>query len=210
MTTEQQPKRFIELVTQLRQLIDAEHIQPGEKLPSERVLAERLAVSRSAIREALRSLELLGLIETRHGGGTFLSNFQNHQLVEVLSMFILQTNQQLDDVIATKKMHEREAVIRITADKTLRALPVWDSYFQQLELEGSIDRLPFLQELIITSNNRLSLKIWRQLIAYSGEQHGQTTEDEKLPIQTLIKAMQLGYTVEATAAYKQWGEVRFN
>lgn len=210
MTIEQQPKRFIELVTQLRQLIDEERIQPGEKLPSERTLAERLAVSRSAIREALRSLELLGLIETRHGGGTFLSHFQQHQLVEVLSMFILQTNQQHDDVLATKKMHEREAILHVTSSKELRALPIWDSYFQQLELEGSIDRLQFIQELIIASGNRLSLKIWRQLLAYSGEQHDRTRDEEKRPIQTLIKAMQLGYTVEATAAYKQWGEVRFN
>lgn len=210
MTTEQQPKRFVELVTQLRHIIDEDRIQPGDKLPSERVLAERLSVSRSAVREALRSLELLGLIETRHGGGTFLTAFQQHQLVEVLSMFILQTNQQHEDVLATKKMHEREAILLITSSKQLRALPVWDSYFQQLELEGSIERLQFIQELIVTSGNRLSLKIWRQLVAYSNEQHTRTSADEKRPIQMLLKAMQLGYTVEATAAYNEWGDVRFH
>ncbi|WP_447402302.1 hypothetical protein ACE1MS_11405 [Lysinibacillus sp. fkY74-1] len=40
--------------------------------------------------EALRSLELLGLIETRHGVGTFLASTQKHPLVEKLSMFILE------------------------------------------------------------------------------------------------------------------------
>lgn len=209
MTT-QQPKRFIELVTQLRQLIDTERIQPGEKLPSERVLAEQLHVSRSAIREALRSLELLGLIETRHGGGTFLTNFQQHQLVEVLAMFILQTNQQMGEVIATKQMHEREAIMHVTMTKNLRTLPVWDSYFNQLELEGAIDRMQFLRELIITSGNRLSLKIWRQLVAYSGEQATMTTADEKPHLQTLIKSMQLGYVMEAATAYQQWGQVRYS
>ncbi|MFI8922735.1 FadR/GntR family transcriptional regulator [Lysinibacillus fusiformis] len=59
---------------QLRQLIKIEKIQAGEKLPSERVLSERLGVGRSSVREALRSLELLGLIETRHGEGTFLAS----------------------------------------------------------------------------------------------------------------------------------------
>ncbi|WP_439331254.1 FadR/GntR family transcriptional regulator [Lysinibacillus fusiformis] len=59
---------------QLRQLIKIEKIQAGEKLPSERVLSERLGVGRSSVREALRSLELLGLIETRHGEGTFLTS----------------------------------------------------------------------------------------------------------------------------------------
>ena len=207
---EQQPKRFVELVTQLRELIDAQQIQAGEKLPSERVLAEQLGVSRSAIREALRSLELLGLIETKHGGGTFLANFQQHQLVEVLSMFILQTQQQRDEVLATTQMHEREAIMVITMDKTLRTLPVWDSYFNQLAVEGAIDRIQFVQELMITSGNRLSLKIWRQLVAFSGEQATFTTEEEKPFLEQLIKAMQLGYMMEALTAHKQWGQVRYS
>ena len=86
----EQKKVFLEIVQQLRQLIKMEKIQAGEKLPSERVLSERLGVGRSSVREALRSLELLGLIETRHGGGTFLASTHKHQLVEILSMFILE------------------------------------------------------------------------------------------------------------------------
>jgi GntR family transcriptional regulator, transcriptional repressor for pyruvate dehydrogenase complex len=62
---------FLYIVEQLRQLIIMGKIQAGEKLPSERVLSERLSVEQSSMREALQSLELLGLIETKHGGGTF-------------------------------------------------------------------------------------------------------------------------------------------
>ena len=54
-------KMFIQIVKQLRDLIVEQNIQPGDKLPSERVLSERLNVGRSSVREALRSLELLGL-----------------------------------------------------------------------------------------------------------------------------------------------------
>ena len=74
----QPKKRFIEIVQQLRTLIREEQIKEGDKLPSERVLSERLQVGRSAVREALRSLELLGLIETKHGGGTFLKIGRAH------------------------------------------------------------------------------------------------------------------------------------
>ncbi len=70
----EQKKVFLDIVQQLRQLIKIEKIQAGEKLPSERVLSERLGVGRSSVREALRSLELLVLIETRHGVGTFLAS----------------------------------------------------------------------------------------------------------------------------------------
>lgn len=67
----EQKNVFFRYRQQLRQLIKIEKIQAGEKLPSERVLSERLGVGRSSVREALRSLELLGLIETRHGEGRF-------------------------------------------------------------------------------------------------------------------------------------------
>ena len=85
----QPKKRFIEIVQQLRTLIREEQIKEGDKLPSERVLSERLQVGRSAVREALRSLELLGLIETKHGGGTFLTASPQHKLIEVLATFIM-------------------------------------------------------------------------------------------------------------------------
>ena len=55
-------KRFIHIVQELKNIIDQNQIQPGDKLPSERVLTEQLQVGRSSVREALRSLELLGLI----------------------------------------------------------------------------------------------------------------------------------------------------
>ena len=50
-------------------------IGSGDRLPSERELSSRLNVGRSSVREALRALELVGLIETRRGEGTFIRNF---------------------------------------------------------------------------------------------------------------------------------------
>ncbi|MGE7946305.1 FadR/GntR family transcriptional regulator [Lysinibacillus sp. NPDC093688] len=55
----EQKKVFLDIVQQLRQLIKLEEIHAGEKLPSERVLSERLGVARSSVREALRSLEIV-------------------------------------------------------------------------------------------------------------------------------------------------------
>ncbi len=81
METKQENKKvFLEIVKQLKDLIELEQIRHGDKLPSERVLSERLNVGRSSVREALRSLELLGLIETRQGGGTFLSSGQQYSI----------------------------------------------------------------------------------------------------------------------------------
>ena len=65
---------FLDIVGELKTIIKVEGIKTGGKLPSERELAERLQAGRSTVREALRSLELLGLIETRRGEGTFLAD----------------------------------------------------------------------------------------------------------------------------------------
>lgn len=206
MDTKQENKKvFLKIVKDLRELIKSEGIQPGDKLPSERVLSERLNVGRSSVREALRSLELLGLIETRHGGGTFLATVQSNQLVEILASFILQENKSIEDVHTTRRMHEKEAIRVICSNRLLRDLPVWESLFMKLEVENEVIRNDILKELIIASGNRLALKIWLQLAAYSTKPLKQpTTSDEKFKLQILLKSLQLGYEKEALGAYEDW------
>lgn len=207
MTLEQKPakKMFLQVVKQLRELIVDQRIQPGDKLPSERVLCEKLNTSRSSVREALRSLELLGLIESRHGGGTFLADVGGHQLVEILSSFILREEKSQEDVHATREMHEKEAIRIICADQELRSLPIWDSLFAQIELQQEIKRDAILRECVIAAGNRLSLKIWIQLHAYSMTAlKERVTVSEKQALQILIKSMQMGYIEEAIEAYNEW------
>ena len=56
----------------LKELIASGALQPGDKLPPERSLATRLGVSRPTLREAVRGLVIMGMLETRHGAGTFV------------------------------------------------------------------------------------------------------------------------------------------
>ncbi|WP_332651095.1 FadR/GntR family transcriptional regulator [Lysinibacillus sp. 54212] len=205
MEQKQSKKMFVQIVKQLRELIATQQIKPGEKLPSERVLCEQLNVGRSSVREALRSLELLGLIETRHGGGTFLADVGQHKLVEILSSFILQGTKSVDDVNATREMHEREAIRIICRNDSLRNLPIWDSLFISIELQDEVIREYLLRECIIASGNRLALKIWMQLVAYSMNiLKNYVTEEEKEVLQVLLKSIQMGYEEEAIEAYDDW------
>jgi GntR family transcriptional repressor for pyruvate dehydrogenase complex len=63
------------IVEQVRNLIHKRRLRPGQRLPSERELAERFGVSRVTVRDALRSLETMGLVEIRVGaaGGAFIT-----------------------------------------------------------------------------------------------------------------------------------------
>src|ERR1700693_3568440 len=64
-------KVYEEVAKQIERLI-LKKLKPGDKLPSERELAEMLKVSRSSIRDAIRSLELVGVVEPRQGAGTIV------------------------------------------------------------------------------------------------------------------------------------------
>lgn len=68
----QKTKVYEEVAAQLERRILDGVLKPGDKLPPERELAERFDVSRSAVREAIRSLELKGLVEPRPGEGTLV------------------------------------------------------------------------------------------------------------------------------------------
>lgn len=64
-----------EIVRQIQRKIVRGEFAIGEKLPSERDLAESLQVNRATLREALKKLELLGLVEIRHGDGIYVQNY---------------------------------------------------------------------------------------------------------------------------------------
>ncbi|MBC8076492.1 MAG: FadR family transcriptional regulator, partial [Chloroflexales bacterium] len=59
---------------QLKRYILSGSMKPGDRLPAERSLAEQLGVGRSSVREALKVLEAIGLVESRIGEGTFITN----------------------------------------------------------------------------------------------------------------------------------------
>ena len=64
---------FQTIIQHITNLLDSKQIKPGERMPSERELAEMLNVSRTSVRQALKVLESSGRIETRVGSGTFLT-----------------------------------------------------------------------------------------------------------------------------------------
>lgn len=60
------------IVAQIERLISEESLKPGDRLPSEREMAELLGVSRPSVREAVRMLEARGRLKVRHGNGVFV------------------------------------------------------------------------------------------------------------------------------------------
>ena len=64
---------YIRVARRIADLVKSGDVKPGDRLPSERVLADMLQVSRPSIREAMIALEVSGLIEVRTGSGIFVT-----------------------------------------------------------------------------------------------------------------------------------------
>jgi GntR family transcriptional repressor for pyruvate dehydrogenase complex len=73
-----------DIVSKLLALLKEKKLRPGERLPPERELAERLQVSRPSLREALRALSIMHVVEIRQGSGTYISSLEPKRLVEHL------------------------------------------------------------------------------------------------------------------------------
>ncbi|WP_297692889.1 FadR/GntR family transcriptional regulator [uncultured Eudoraea sp.] len=62
------------IITKIRDLINFKNLEPGDKLPSERMLSEKFGVSRGNVREAIQTLEYYGILKTIPQSGTFVAN----------------------------------------------------------------------------------------------------------------------------------------
>lgn len=87
-STEQTGKVYLLVIEHIKTLIQTGEISFGGKLPSERQLMTTLNLSRNSIREALRSLENMGIIESRHGQGNFLVNHMGKSLGSIFSLLL--------------------------------------------------------------------------------------------------------------------------
>ncbi|MGL6261507.1 GntR family transcriptional regulator [Vibrio sp. WXL210] len=100
-------RRYFNIGMQIEELLMSGDYRPGQRLPTETQLGEKLNVSRSAIREALIMLELKGVIEVRKGSGIYYSESinQGHTMAKVfagdIGLFeLLQARQVIDSTVA--------------------------------------------------------------------------------------------------------------
>src|SRR3984885_1486321 len=98
-------KVYEEVAKQIERLI-LKKLKPGDKLPSERELAEMLQVSRSSIRDAIRGLELVGLVEPRQGAGTIVRELSAETLVNPFATALKQRKEMVSELLDFRKMLE--------------------------------------------------------------------------------------------------------
>jgi len=98
------------VVHSLLALVKAGDLKPGDRLPSERDLAEKFNVSRPTMREAVRALAVLGVIRSHHGGGIYVSGLQAADLLQPLSFFLTLHKIEVDRLYEARSLIEGEIV----------------------------------------------------------------------------------------------------
>jgi GntR family transcriptional repressor for pyruvate dehydrogenase complex len=97
---------YEEIVRQVKQMIAEGRLKSGDRLPPERDLAEKFVVSRTSVREALRVLESLGLIEIRAGEGTFVRGVSVESLIEPLALVMAAQREAIGELFEARRVLE--------------------------------------------------------------------------------------------------------
>jgi GntR family transcriptional repressor for pyruvate dehydrogenase complex len=107
-----------EIANRLLMQIREQELRPGDKLPAERQLAEMMVVSRPVLREALRALALMKVVDIRQGDGTYITSLEPRQLVSHLDFVFSKDSVALVQLVEARRVLEagnvRLAARRIT------------------------------------------------------------------------------------------------
>jgi len=117
-----QQRTFEEVCARIRDQLEAGALRPGDKLPPERELAEQLGVSRTALREALRSLEIAGIVTLRKGpkGGAFIQHGNPRGMNRVMQDLVRLGAISLEDLTEARLLIQT-AVVRLACERATDA-----------------------------------------------------------------------------------------
>lgn len=150
-------KIYEEVAARIRRLISEGRLGPGDKLPPERELAAALRVSRTSVRDAIRTLEATGLLEPRQGHGTVIRELSAAGVVASISSALRVGPDLVADVMACRKMIEptlaRHAALRATPEEMLQLEAVLAGQAAHVE-EGAFHGL-----IASAARNRVALMV---------------------------------------------------
>ena len=125
------------IIRQIRNLITSGQLNPGDRLPPERKLAEKFGVGRSHVRDALRKLEFYGILKTLPQSGTIVAGLGIAALEGLITDVLKMENNDFASLIETRVILEtqaaRFAAERHTAEDITKMQEALDAYTQKVE-----------------------------------------------------------------------------
>jgi GntR family transcriptional repressor for pyruvate dehydrogenase complex len=183
-------KVYEEVAKQIERLI-LKKLHPGDKLPSERELADMLNVSRSSIRDAIRSLELVGLVEPRQGAGTVVKEISTSSLASPLSAVLRHKREAVSELLDFRKMLEPPLAARAAKHASAEEIAEMDEILNRQEEKvrtGDVaieEDSEFHYSVAMASENSVILKVLDVLMDLLRETRERSLQVEGRPQKSL-------------------------
>jgi GntR family transcriptional repressor for pyruvate dehydrogenase complex len=181
-------------IEKIKEMLVSGELRPGERLPREADLAQRLGLSRSSLREAVRALSLVRILDVRQGDGTYVTSLESDVLLDAMSfvvdlhqdhgvLHVLEARRVLEAAVAALAAHNIEdgelSELRRLIDEAGDCATVEEFVDNDLEFHRAIARAsrnPVLASLLDSVSTRTSrARIWRG-ITQSGATERTRTE----------------------------------
>lgn len=99
-------------ITTIKEMIVSGELSPGDRLPPEKELSERLGLSRNSLREAVKSLAVIGVLDVRRGDGTYVTSLRPELLLEAMSFVVdLHQDASVLEIFEVRRILEPAAAI---------------------------------------------------------------------------------------------------
>lgn len=205
-----------ETVERIAEMIRTGDYSPGDRLPGERKLAEQLRVGRTSIREAIRRLETMGLLESRHGLGTFVKDPSSEVIQAALVPHIITDQETLEKLFDIREIIEIEAAGRAAQRAKAGHLAAMKKWGETVEVciaredaEGMIIAdVEFHRQIIIATGNDILVKLMDSIVDLLRDmRYDSTSIPELLPIiarghRAILAAIEAGDSQAARQAMK--------
>jgi GntR family transcriptional regulator, transcriptional repressor for pyruvate dehydrogenase complex len=131
-----------EAISKIKEMIVSGALRPGDRLPKEADLAERLGLSRNSLREAVKALSMIRVLDVRQGDGTYVTSLEPHLLLDLLGFVVdFHTDDAVMHFLEVRRLLEPAATAlaaqRMSADDVEKLQSVLD----ELGPEPSIEAL---------------------------------------------------------------------
>jgi len=179
-----------EVASRLEQLI-AKELKPGDKLPPERRLVEMFQVSRSSVRDAIRRLELMGLVEPRQGAGTVVRDLSVHPSNNLLADVLLHKRELVTELLDVRCILEpaltARAALRITSTEIAELEDILRRQEEKIRRgESTVEEdSEFHYNVALATNNTVILKVLDVLMEQLRDTRERSLQTEGRPRKSL-------------------------
>lgn len=148
-----------EAILKIRQMITSGDLGPGDRLPPEKELSERLGLSRNSLREAVKALEVIRVLDVRRGDGTYVTSLEPGLLLEAMSFVVdLHTDRSVLEIFGVRRILEPAAAALAARNMTPETVARLDELIEETDAAAGIEDLvkhdlEFHQAIVEASGN---------------------------------------------------------